>query len=573
MSENFNGPKAPKDPTKKKPGFFIMRNKGISSSPTDDGKGVVYIYESDGRLKSSAKIIGNITDESMLDLLDTTEGFKKLVHSIGVTIECDDKDETVRFVFQMYGKIDAYGGGTNIISDVKADGMEKVTELSSISWREDDDVTGQIRFEFERPSTKATVSVKLYLNDGYEAPEVEDEFTVDFSSKEYQEMIAKSVMQTGNNHRLKKALEKARSGEEVTFAFIGGSITQGAGAVPINTECYARKMFEGFCDKAGRTYDSNVKYIKAGVGGTPSELGILRYDEDILKEGTPDIVIVEFAVNDEGDETKGEFYDSLVRRIYHGDQKPAVVLLFSVFADDGNLQERLKCVGESYNLPMVSVKDAVVDQFYKKTGDGRVVTKSQFFYDMFHPTNVGHRIMADGFLKLLDIVDGMEQDQDIESLEGIKPPKGSNFENVIRIDRKVNASLIKLDEGSFTSVNDELQKVERNMDLFTTPQFPDNYMYNPKDNNGEFKPLSIDAEFKIFMMVFLDSADNKVGKAEVFVDGEKTYYADPKVVGWTHCNAAIVYRSNESKKHHIEIKMADGSLDKEFTILGFGIVK
>ena len=49
----------------------------------------------------------------------------------------------------------------------------------------------------------------------------------------------------------------------------------------------------------------NVKFVKAGVGGTPSELGMLRFDRDVLRDGEkPDIVVVEFAVNDEGDERR-----------------------------------------------------------------------------------------------------------------------------------------------------------------------------------------------------------------------------------------------------------------------------
>ena len=35
--------------------------------------------------------------------------------------------------------------------------------------------------------------------------------------------------------------------------------------------------------------------IKAGVGGTPSELGMIRYERDVLRNFTvqPDIVVVE----------------------------------------------------------------------------------------------------------------------------------------------------------------------------------------------------------------------------------------------------------------------------------------
>ena len=39
-----------------------------------------------------------------------------------------------------------------------------------------------------------------------------------------------------------------------------------------------------------------------------------------------------------GDETKGECYDSLVRKILSAGNSPAVILLFAVFSDDWNLQ-------------------------------------------------------------------------------------------------------------------------------------------------------------------------------------------------------------------------------------------
>lgn len=565
-----NGPKAPKDPEKKRDGFFILREKDIFGSPFEDGKGVCYIYEDDGRLIIAAQIAGMITDEEQLELLKTTEGFRKLVHSIGVTMESDNA-ESVRFVFQMYGKSDVYGSGTNVIGDIPADGMEHIIKMDDIDWSDDDKEPGQIRFEFTHEGEGAIASVRLYLNDGYTAPPIEEENPVDISSVEYKKMIEKSLMNTGNNYRLKTALEKAKSGQDTSIAFIGGSITQGAGASPINTLCYARLVYEGFCDIAGCKYDDNVKYVKAGVGGTPSELGMIRYQKDVLDECTPDVVIVEFAVNDEGDETKGECYDSLVRKIYNGPGKPAVILLFSVFADDFNLQERLKCVGEVYNLPMVSVKDSVVEQFYLKKETGRIVTKNQFFYDKYHPSNIGHRIMADGVINLMNIADKSDADSAQTDISNIVAPIGGDFEEVVRVDRVINEADAVIDCGAFSGCDTDIQYVERNMDLVLSAQFPDNWMYAP--GQCEYKPFEMDVEGRIILLVFKDSAENRVGKADVYVDGKKTYYADPKVVGWTHCNAAIICREKESSKHHIEIRLSEENQDKEFTILGFGIVK
>lgn len=570
MSEINRGPKAPKDPTKKRKGFYIMRNKDVAAAPKEDGSGVCYIYENDGRMISASRLVGAITDEDMLSMLTTTKGFRELVHSIGVTIETPNKDSIVRFVLQMYGYRDVYGSGTNIIADIQGNGVETIIELDSIDWSDDDNEPGQIRYEFEKAGMEASVSVMFYLNDGFDAPVPEEESPVNVESDEYRNIIKKSLLNKGNNYRIKKALEKASRGEETTLAFIGGSITQGAGAVPINTQCYARKIYEGFCELAGCKPDTNVKYIKAGVGGTPSELGILRYKKDILDEGTPDLVVIEFAVNDEGDETKGECYDSLTRMIYDGPGKPAVILLFAVFVDDFNLQERLSPVGFGYDLPMVSTKDSVTEQFYLKSGKGRVISKNQFFYDRYHPANIGHKIMADGVINLLEVVKSSDKDEEITSLKDKKAVLGSDFSEVVRIDRAINDVGAVIDCGSFTEKDTDIQYVERNMDRHGSPQFPDNWMKAVGDGD---KPFVMDVEARIILLIFKDSEATKAGKADIYVDGEKTYYADPREVGWTHCNAAIIYRSNECKKHHVEIKMAPGSEDKEFTILGFGIVK
>lgn len=123
------GPVAPKDPTKKRPFFYIMKNKEVCASPQPDGSGVVFIYESDGRLSSSAKLVGNVQDEEMLQALATTAGFRKYVHSIGVSVRKEGEPVDIGFAFQMYGKTDPYVSGTTLYMDVPSDGMELVMEL------------------------------------------------------------------------------------------------------------------------------------------------------------------------------------------------------------------------------------------------------------------------------------------------------------------------------------------------------------------------------------------------------------------------------------------------------------
>ncbi|MDR0963241.1 MAG: GDSL-type esterase/lipase family protein [Clostridium sp.] len=377
-------------------------------------------------------------------------------------------------------------------------------------------------------------------------------------------------MQVGNTTRLQKLFEKVKNGEEVTLAFIGGSITQGAGATPIQEGCYARRTYEGFItlmeELLGKKLDRNlIHYRKVGVGGTPSELGMVRYERDILKHGeiTPDLVVVEFAVNDADDETHGICFESLVRTILLSENAPAVMLMFSVFADCWNLQDHLGPVGVAYDLPMVSAKDAVAVQF-DAVGDKRLVTRNQYFFDKLHPSNVGHNIMADGLLYAMrqayHIPASPEKD-----VAAVTPVFGNTFVNIHLLDRFSGYEKAQITEGSFTATDTHLQSVEKDFDPHTTPEFQYNWMHQ---TGSEAFKLQITC--KSLVLVFKDSDSAACGKCDVVVNGEKIKTLDPRQVGWVHAHAVILIDSKEEKSHTVELSMVSGDEEKEFTILGFG---
>lgn len=562
--------KAPRDPVKKREYFYIMFEKEISAAILSGGITGTPIYLNNGRLISSAEIIGGIKDPVMLDMLKTKDGFCKLVHSIGISILMEDVDQTVEFSFIFNGKVDPEKTGTRISISVPANGAETVLNVDDIAFRSGEQVPGQILYTFDKPGKVARVSVRFYLRDGFHAPVMEVQKQVDFAGDAYKKMIASSFIQSGNNYRLKKAIDKALNGETVTYAFIGGSITQGAGAAPIPTECFAYKSFCYFRDRFAKDKEK-MKYVKAGVGGTPSELGMIRFERDVLKDGAvlPDIVVVEFGVNDDGDETQGACFESLVLRILNLPNKPAVILLFNVFADDKNLQERLSPVGIQYQLPMISILNAVVKQFRFNQEQGRVVSKSQFFYDMYHPTNTGHVIIADCINYLLEQTQSQVMDPEF-IIDDVKAVIGNDFVNVKLFDRKCAWENIRYQCGGFSSVDTILQCVEMDLNLEPTPQFPHNWMKECENENQSFV---LEGKFKSLIMVYKDSSDSNTGKADIFVDDNYVLTADPHFNGWTHCNPVILHRSDESLYHKVEIKMTPGHERKQFTILGFGYVE
>jgi hypothetical protein len=285
---------------------------------------------------------------------------------------------------------------------------------------------------------------------------------------------------------------------------------------------------------------------------------------------TPDIVIVEFAVNDEGDETKGNCYESLCLKILSADNRPAVILLFSVFVNDWNLQDRLSPVGRHYNLPMVSIKDAVTEQFKLTKAEGNLISKRQFFYDIYHPANDGHRVMADCLAYLFSETGKAQMDVDDINLD--QPPViGNDFSGIRLLDRmsliEPGAVITGIEPGGFSENDTELQRVEMDADPYGTAEFPHNWMHTASSAPVSFK-LAITS--RILILVFKDSGSPEFGKADIIVDGTVKLTADPHENNWTHCNPVLLYQHENSREHMIEIRMAPGDEDKCFTLLGFG---
>ena len=563
------GPIAPKDPVRQRDFFYIMLEKEISAAPSPMGGGVCVIFENDERLVTAARIVGNITDESMINMLRSTADFRNLVYGVGVSVMCQEVD-TCNFAFQMYGKTDPYHSGTTMSRQVTTDGAEYLIPFDEVDWNDDDDIPGQIRFEFAKHGFLAKVNVRFFLNDGYTAPPFEEPDPIDLDSQGFKDMIAKSLVSKGNNGRLKRVIERAQAGEDLTIAFIGGSITQGAGATPIHTECYARKSFESFEKKYMKR--GKATYVKAGVGGTSSELGIVRYDRDVLVNGknSPDLVVIEFAVNDAADETGGDCFEGLVRTVLNSPRQPAVILIFAVFAGDYNLEDRLIPIGEHYGVGMTSVKRAVTPQFYLSKEEGRIIPKYRYFYDVYHPSNIGHTIMAECIMHLIDEVAADDVPAVDKFFTDYPPLRSADFEGVHFIDRNENAFGAVISRGDFDDTDPILQQCEMNMDPMTTPRFPFNWMHEKGNGN---RPFVMDVTCRRLLIVTKDAAELSVGKADIFVDGKFFKTVDPHEVGWCHCNSQIIIREKESAPHHIEVKMHEGDEDMQFTILGFGIVQ
>ena len=203
--------------------------------------------------------------------------------------------------------------------------------------------------------------------------------------------IRKGIVNHGNPFRLKRAVARAQTGKNLTVAFIGGSITQGSLASS-GEACYAHRVFQWFSQQYG-----NVRYINAGIGGTTSQFAAARVDEDVLRHH-PDIVFVEFSVNDACTAHFQETYEGLVRRLLAFGA--AVVLIHNICYDTGNSAESIHLeIGKYYDLPCVSVKPVMYDAACRGEIPARDITP-----DDLHPNDAGHMLLANLVVGLLEQV-------------------------------------------------------------------------------------------------------------------------------------------------------------------------
>jgi len=206
------------------------------------------------------------------------------------------------------------------------------------------------------------------------------------------EIFARSLVSAGDTVRVQKVLAAARRGDPVTVAVIGGSITQGAlASKPENR--YGERIARWWREKFPR---SKVGFANAGIGATGSDYGAQRARRDLLRHH-PDVVVVEYGVNDANTRACAETLEGLVRQILREPQAPAILLLFMMTDQGGNAQEWQSKVGRHYGLPMISYRDAL----WPEIQAGRMERK-EIFPDTVHPNDRGHELAArfvTGFLE------------------------------------------------------------------------------------------------------------------------------------------------------------------------------
>ncbi len=391
--------------------------------------------------------------------------------------------------------------------------------------------------------TPETSSEPESSNEKSSVPEENSEIDYSALSEEeiYDLMVNRSLMTTGDMTRMANVLSKAQNGEEITVAYLGGSITYGMTVAPNEPEkCWAYRSTEWLREQFP---DATVNYINAGMSGTPSILGNARLERDVLAYD-PDIVFVEFAVNDGNSSEYQVAYDSLVRTLLTQDKDIAVVLLFTVIESGHTCQEYMSKVGEQYGLPMISEPNSLGVEF----ADGRMAW-TDYSDDQSHPNEAGHKIVTDFVTNYYEnVIPYIAENVGEVSKELPDPVYSKRYMNMHYVDN---------------------QQITAELENMTATSQHSDFQHGWSYKGEEDASMTFTITCSALEMIYKANDSKMFADAEIYIDGEKTCtVSSNQSDGWNNPVTQMIIDNDESAEHTVKILVPGGS-KHYFEVLGF----
>ncbi|QDU50227.1 SGNH/GDSL hydrolase family protein [Gimesia panareensis] len=194
-------------------------------------------------------------------------------------------------------------------------------------------------------------------------------------------------------------LQKLQQGKEVNVAYLGGSITA-ANGWRVKTTKWLQEAFP----------KAKIHEIHAAIGGTGSDLGAFRLKRDVL-DHHPDLVFVEFAVNDGGRQPEAiwDSMDGIVRQIWKANPKTDICFVYTFRVNyEKDLREgqcpraasAMELLADHYGIPSINValKISELEQQGKLQFQSDQPLENgliRFSKDGVHPLDKGHEIYTE----------------------------------------------------------------------------------------------------------------------------------------------------------------------------------
>lgn len=187
---------------------------------------------------------------------------------------------------------------------------------------------------------------------------------------------------------------KFTADDKLNVVFFGGSITNQNGWRVVTSDWFKAKYGE-----------ENVNCINASIGGTGAEYGWVRMNRDVVSKN-PDIVFVEYSVNDANAKAPGTDIENIVRTLNNLENPPVIIFVYTTFynftQNSNSIAEEEK-VADYYGIPAVNIRDYLnslykTDTEFANDWDAHKYVST----DSTHPTEEGSALYGNYVISLLE---------------------------------------------------------------------------------------------------------------------------------------------------------------------------
>ncbi len=362
-----------------------------------------------------------------------------------------------------------------------------------------------------------------------------DEY-VETASDQYISFYKDAICNMGNTQRLVKKLEAAENGESLTLGYIGGSITEGKNYSNPFTS-YVRNTFA----------KGSFKEVNIGMSGTSSVVGLVRAEKGLVAQN-PDIVVIEFSVNDHEDISYKKSFESLIRKFLEMPNEPAVIVLITRSKGGFSSQTQMEAAGKNFDVPVISMNNSMTKAF-----NSGFLKPDDYYTDEYHPHEKGGQLIADTMAYYLRQAMKTENRSDSYTIPSTSA-YGSEYYTCVNMSPN---ELTNFSAGSFTAGNG----YDRNNTL--------SYSYTFQKNSAN-SPMTFTTTGKGLILVFKANSSG-MGTALVTVNGKTTKVSGNKQYTWGGPDAEVAYYQETAGEMNVSIKMENAGTD--FTIWGLGVIK
>lgn len=367
----------------------------------------------------------------------------------------------------------------------------------------------------------------------------------------YENLLHTAIFNTGDSTKIWHMLMKLQTNHPLRMVTLGGSVTEGLTSTKRISHPYGL-LIQDFL--AHHLYgERHVPFLNMGISCSYPLLG-LCLTESHIRDFAPDLIIVEFAINESLDKGGILRFESLIRKLITLPTAPTLIILNLEDAKGYTASSYMSHIGKHYNLPVINIGDALRPYFKNQT-----LCWTDYSSDSLHPHEGGHQLIADCccfYLKQISHLKNMQKSNMNPSLPSccfLAPYEHLEFLSA--------PMLYHISQTNFISAS--IPNV-----LFPKILYNDILLHSAPHN------LTFSLKCKCLIILFFQNHTSDFATATVCVDHETTHFLQ----GYyqfidQYPRPQCIIDEPIAKLHHIEIQLNGIDAHKQFMIIGIAYCK